>query len=196
MFCASPPSPPTANGAPGSTTLERRLASEWALLHRLAECNPDRLTNLSAEDLSFTMRLRETPALALAGEGRPDAVLTDHTLRLEFPRFFPTAPMELFLHTPVQHPNIHPRSGFVCLWERHRVSHTTEHALLKLAAMLGWRLANPAALHVMQPDALRRWATCNKEVAAFLVAKPLQCATSVEFLPDRAPSGVRRRRLS
>lgn len=55
---------------------------------------------------------------------------------------------------PVVHPNIHPDTGFVCLWDRHRVSNTVEHALHKLAAMLAGELQNTTPMHVMQPGAL------------------------------------------
>lgn len=62
--------------------------------------------------------------------------------------------MELTLCTPVFHPNVHPETGFVCLWDRHRVSNTVEHALHKLVAMLSGGLFNADAPHVMQPEAL------------------------------------------
>lgn len=131
--------------------LERRLRNEWDLLQRLAAANPLRLTDLAAEDLIFRFRLRGAPAVALEDMA---ATVSVHAVRVQFPRFFPAVPMELFLDKPVLHPNIHPQSGFVCLWEKHRVGHTVATAVHKTIAMLGWRLWNSAPIHVMQPLAL------------------------------------------
>ena len=134
-------------GASASSPLERRLRNEWRLLQHLQALNPERLADIHAEDCTFYVTLLETPALAL-----PDGVdvLRQHRLRIDFPRYFPAVPMEAFLSVPVKHPNIHPESGFVCLWDTHRVSNTVEHALLKVEAMLGWRLLNLEARHRMQ----------------------------------------------
>lgn len=154
-----------------SSVLERRLAAEWDLLHQLAGRNQQRLTGIDADDLVFQLRLQETPALPLSGDvSKPQ---TDHLVRIVFPPHFPAAPMELYLNTPMQHPNIHPETGFVCLWHRHRVSNTCEHALHKLVAILGWRLYNGEAVHIMQPDAWARLQTSGADIVAALAASPL-----------------------
>ncbi len=109
-----------------------------------------------------------------------------HAVRLEFPVHFPAVPLEMFLEVPVVHPNIHPETGFVCLWERHRVSHTVEHAMHRLVAMLAGELQNAEAPHVMQPEALLR-----RHRSA---AMPLLGVEYEAFLPE-ARSAVRKRRL-
>ncbi len=174
MSSVSRPSPPTAD-PPASSALLRRLTAEWHLLERLAERNPGRLTSLAASDLAFHLTLRGTPAFRLptaAGESAAE-ILFDHRICIDFPYFFPAAPMELSLRTPVAHPNVHPETGFVCLWDTHRVSNTVEHALHKTVAILGWRLFNAEAVHVMQPDALQRLRGLAPRVPEALAAPPL-----------------------
>lgn len=115
------------------------------MLEKLAEKNPGRLTELAAEDLCVRVTLRGTPAFSLTG-----TIVSDHPLRIDFPAFFPAAPMELSLDEPVQHPNVHPETGFVCLWDRHRASNTMEHALHKTVAILGWQLWNGDPLSTLR----------------------------------------------
>lgn len=132
---------------------ERRLRSEWALLQALSACNPGRLTALEQRTGEFHLGLRGPHAMSLR-DGLPQCIITTHAVRMDFPVHFPAVPMEMFLATPVFHPNVHPETGFVCLWERHRVSNTVEHALHKLVAMLAGELRNTSPLHVMQPAAV------------------------------------------
>ncbi len=132
---------------------ERRLAAEWALLEHLAAANRARLSNLRRDDAGFQLKLHGPAALSIPKQGH-NGRLSVHDLRFEFPVHFPAVPMEMYLRIPVLHPNVHPETGFVCLWDRHRVSNSVEHALHKLVAMLAGTLFNPDALHVMQPDAL------------------------------------------
>ena len=201
MFSASPRSQPTVSLAQAGLPLEQRLAAEWDLLHRLAARNPHRLADLVSDDLSFRLRLLRTPGLVAEqnASGR-ERVLSEHDVRIVFPRFFPAMPLELYLGTPVRHPNIHPESGFVCLWERHRVSHTVEHAVHKLAAMLGWTLWNREAVHVMQPEALRRIEHPEPALLRSLAAPSLLGVVrdAVPHGPAATPekNGVTRRRLS
>ncbi len=184
------PSPRPGPAAQPSSPTERRLRREWDLLKNLVRLNPGRLSDASAQDTTFRVTLSGTPALALTPYA-PDLVL-EHRLRLHYPRFFPAVPLELYLERPVRHPNIHPVSGFVCLWQTHRVDYTLEHALHRTVAILGWRLQNLDARHVMQPDIL---SANHAEVARKLVAPPLvglQHAAS-QYQAVAAP---RRRRLS
>ena len=141
--------------------LQRRLLAEWQLLQELAALNPGRLTDLSADDTTFHGTLHGVAAWPVGsnmGINQPagEPPVTTHAFRVYYPVHFPAVPMELYLQAPMQHPNIHPESGFVCLWERHRADASIEVALHKLTAMLPGHLHNPAALHIMQPEALAR----------------------------------------
>ena len=179
-----------------SSTLERRLAVEWDTLRALATQNEGRLVALSAQDLEVRFVLRDTPALTLDQPDQSSPIMTtEHQIRIVFPFFFPTAPMEMYLRTPMLHPNIHPETGFVCLWNRHQVANTVEHAVHKLVAMLGWRLWNADPVHVMQPDALVRMQAQGAAVDALLTSPPLQgLLTKREDVPE--PPRTMRRRLS
>ena len=193
---------PQTGSAGSSSQLGRRLSAEWETLVSLARINDPqieggRLVDLSAGDLRLSLRLRGTPALALPGSnsGEGDRVVEEHLLRVVFPVFFPAAPMEVYLETPMQHPNIHPETGFVCVWAHHRVSNTVEHALHKTVAMLGWRLSNAEPVHVMQPEVMRRMQVEGALVAEALKTPPLRgLSPEVGFLAE--PSAVWRRRLS
>ena len=177
-----------------STVLERRLRAEWGLLGRLAELNPGRLGEVRAEDLTVRLTLRGTPGLVLS-RGEKDAmplIVHEHALRIDFPEYFPAAPMEVYLGRPAAHPNVHPDTGFVCVWDKHRVSNTVEHAVHKTVAILGWRLRNAEAIHVMQPKMLQ------EDGEAW--ARRLQASALTGVLPADSgrlpPEGPRRMRLS
>ena len=142
MSCASAPLLRTASFGLSNSPLERRLEAEWDLLQRLVDRNPGRLTALTADDLCFRLRLLGTPGFLLAEE---EHVAAEHEVVLVFPRFFPAAPLECYLRTPVQHPNIHPETGFVCLWDRHRASNTVEHALHKAGCDAGMEAVQPGS---------------------------------------------------
>lgn len=134
------------------TAYERRLQAELERLEQLAALNPERLDAIGTADRTLLCTLRRTPA-ALAGD--LGLSVSNHAVRIVYPPYFPAVPMEAYLTVPVSHPNIHPETGFVCLWETHRVTNTVEHALHKLVAMLAGNLYNSASIHIMQPDALR-----------------------------------------
>ena len=154
-----------------TTVPERRLRSEWSLLERLTMQNPHRLGELRAIDHTFFVKLRGTPGVLVPGTPREVAQLrtravTEHCIRITFPEYFPAAPMEVYLERPAVHPNIHPETGFVCVWDRHRVSNTIEHAIHKTVAILGWKLRNLEPVHVMQVDTLAEDATAWMEALA------------------------------
>ena len=134
------------------TGTERRLQAEWDLLQQLAQLNPGRLTGISCEDRTFRFTLREAP-VRLAGSPNGEHV-SIHDVRAAYPSFFPSAPLELYVGRAFFHPNVHPETGFVCVWAQHRLEHTIEHALHKLVAMMSGRLYNLEAMHRMQPEAL------------------------------------------
>lgn len=167
---------------------ERRLASEWSLLNDLATCNPGRITNTQLRGSTIEILLHGPSALP-ASDPTGTCLMSEHAVCMEFPVHFPAVPMEMFLETPVFHPNIHPETGFVCLWDRHRVSNTVEHALHKLTAILSGHLHNTDALHVMQPVA------CNHPFRS-----PAMPLLGVQYDPgpvsgSAAAIGSRRRRL-
>ena len=176
------------------------MQAEWVLLEQLARRNPGRLSDLKMQDSVLNVMLRDTPAFALE-EGSSDAapeIVRDHGLRIEFPPFFPAAPMEMYLERAMQHPNIHPETGFICLWERHRVTNTVQHALHKTVAILGWQLHNRQPLHVMQPDALRRLETEGEARRRALAVPALTGSASPDAFPSLVAEAARpaRRRLS
>lgn len=174
-----------------SSLFERRTAAEWRLLQELAMANPARLANLRSEDDSFHFVLRKTPGLLADG-----STASEHAVRITFPVHYPAVPMTLHLSRPVWHPNVHPATGFICLWRTHRVADTVEHALHKLVAMLGLRLYNADAVHVMQPDALREVKSHSAALQEKLQTKPLVGVVheSTSVLPTS--STTRRVRLS
>ena len=207
-FCASPHSRPMVDGgSPGLQSPARwpmppirsdlRLAAEWVILEELVQKNPTRLTNPARRDTVFTLSLLETPALCLsAGGGYRRG--TEHPLRIHFPRHFPALPMEAYLIHPVFHPNVHPETGFLCLWDRHVTTNTVEHAVHKTAAMLGWRLLTTTPLHVMQPAAAE---VCKDgeqfaEMRSSLDAPPLHGNDHADGYVLHESRGSRRRRLS
>ncbi|WP_419805302.1 ubiquitin-conjugating enzyme E2 variant [Terriglobus sp.] len=165
---------------------ERRLSAEWALLEQLAAVNAGRLTGLRRDGAEFHTTLHGPSAMSIPRQQHGDCLFV-HDLRVEFPVHFPAVPMEMYLRIPVVHPNVHPETGFVCLWERHRVSNSVELALHRLVAMLAGTLCNDRAPHVMQPDAL----PCEGGPAM-----PLQ-GVAYEAAPylDVSASSARRRRL-
>ncbi len=131
----------------------RRLDEEWRLLEELVALNPhclkepSRARDVLADELSVT--LFDTSALLESGE-----MLDEHSVRLRFPRFFPSQPIEAYLATPVFHPNVDPENGFVCLWTKTDTSHTSMEALRRIQLALTWRAWNEEADHTMQPAAL------------------------------------------
>ena len=177
---------------------ERRLPTERALLAALIAANPARLHDPHWQDASVSLTLTETPALPVSSHpGQLDEkIAREHRLRIRYPLFFPSLPMELYLEHAVVHPNIHPETGFVCLWAAHRATHTIEHALHKLVAMLGWRLANGAPEHVMQPEAWLRMQDPAEAPRVRLLLQAGELAGVAHAHSFHAPPAALRRRLS
>ena len=169
---------------------ERRVLGEWQLLLALAERNPERIADPELQDDSIGLRLVSTPAFQLDG-----SMLSEHRVSIGFPVHYPAAPMTLHLGSPVKHPNVHPRSGFVCLWADHRVSNTVEHALHKTVAILGGRLFNADPIHVMQPESLPWLQSMRDAGETSSLYAPLHGIES-EHQKVIEPALGRRRRLS
>lgn len=114
------------------------------------QLNPGRLGQLVAEDHMFRFMLHKAPvASAIPDHHR----VSTHAVRILYPSYFPAAPLEVYMDRAFLHPNVHPLTGFVCVWDQHRVSNTIEHAIHKLVAMMSGHLYNRDPLHVMQPNA-------------------------------------------
>jgi ubiquitin-protein ligase len=134
---------------------ERRICNEWRLLHRFAEANPDMLeVNARSQDLeseSFHVTLDRTSALICSPSGV--RLVNRHQITIRMPDFFPAVPMQVFLIVPVLHPNVHPSTGFVCLWDRFNPGDTAITALRQLQRVISWEIFNTELEHLMQSEA-------------------------------------------
>lgn len=129
----------------------RRIEHEAAYLETLISLNPGRIrleTQFAEAGADVFQVWLASPALSLAG-----GALANHRVKLVFPEYFPAVPIEAYLDKPVRHPNVHPESGFVCLWNRHSPGDTVVEALLQLQRVISGLLWNPDADHLMQPEA-------------------------------------------
>jgi hypothetical protein len=174
----------------------RRLDNEWAFLARLVEHNPGVLEAVKREsqpdaDL-FQVILHRTSALSLA---RPRSILTTHPVVFRYAEYYPSVPIEAFLATPLFHPNVHPETGFVCLWSRHSAGDTILEAVRQLQRVITWELKNNEAEHVMQPNALQEIPDVRLPLACEPVRMPVDL--QLERTYGRPPGRERRRgRLS
>lgn len=125
----------------------------------MAEANPSLLAIQERRPDEFLLELHATSAVERVNQ--EIKTLSGHKLRLAFSRFFPTVPIEAYLLRPVFHPNVHPDTGFVCLWGRFSLRDTVVEALCQLQRVLSYTLFSELADHVMQPDALR-WAELER----------------------------------
>jgi ubiquitin-protein ligase len=172
---------------------ERRVAEEWKLLQKLAEQNPGVLEVAARRRLSdgeqFEVTLHQTSGIV--GWRGTEAVLErSHRAVFRFPRFFPAVPLEATLARVVFHPNVDPRSGFVCLWTRTSPGDTVLEAVRRLQRIIAWAAVNCDAEHVMQPQAVE-WARERKD------RTPLDFTPLVEleeFKRDRDYAAPRERR--
>lgn len=173
---------------------DRRIDHEWQHIEKLRAANPARFLPLGRDADNFYITLLATSSL----RRRPDtlqswsaSLRSTHSVRIFFPRYYPAMPCEVYVSDGVFHPNAHPDTGFMCLWERHLALHTVGHALTQLVAVLSGRLFNCDERHVMQPDALEFY--LRPEVSARL---PLPCSPFLAADPQSpawGPAGFRRR---
>lgn len=181
--------------AEGSTLYERRVDEEWNLLQKLAERNPGVVELVGRRRLAdgdlFEVALHQTAGI-VGWRGTEPVLERSHRVLLRFPRFFPAVPIEATLASPVFHPNVDPRSGFVCLWTRTSAGDTIMEALRRLQRIVAWAAVNNAAEHVMQPEAVR-WGQDQAERAR-LDFTPLVEAAEFKLERDyREPKGRRKR---
>jgi len=125
---------------------ERRIRHEREWLRRAAACNP-RLLVVPDGDAEPVL-LPETPFYRL--DGAPARGLA---VRFGFPEYYPSVPLEAWLAAPVLHPNVHPETGFVCLWDMHQEGVSLVEAVRQLQRVVTWHVYNLSADHLMQPDA-------------------------------------------
>lgn len=178
---------------------DRRIEQEWLLLGKLAAANPAIVEVVRrrrlADSEDFAVRLHETDGVPLGGEVK--SRIHSHEVRLSFPRFYPTSPLEAYLGTPVIHPNVDPENGFVCLWTRHGTRETVVEALRRLQEVIAWKSFNLDTEHLMQRDALR-WRARMEQARRDLFPLPF---TPIEELLEfrrekdrfRPPGGGRKR---
>ena len=173
----------------------RRIENEWLLLELLQHANFGRLRLKRHPDF-FALEADGLPALleAAADPANPGTVVKHtHSLRIVFPRYYPSMPVEVYLDTPVFHPNVHPDTGFVCLWTKHRIQTTLEQTLAQLQRVLCWGLLNTDAEHVMQPAALLWYAQPGVREHLPLESVPFVPVHAEAWTATTAPM---RRRLS
>jgi hypothetical protein len=182
-----------------STVHQRRTGQEWKLLQALAEENPDRLRDCTcdaqADGVVFLFQLLRTPALVEeAGQLR---IQDSHRVSLHLPRFFPAVPIEASLSRPVFHPNVHPETGFVCLWNRFSTGDTVVEAITQLQQVITWRLFNEESAHVMQPKSLEWYRDPARAIPLPLSFAALKKPEGFDLARTyaRRPEGVGRKRL-
>ena len=134
---------------------ERRIEQEGTLLVRLGAANPGLLeigARWSEPDAEiFGITLSNTPGLVRGASGL--TAVNRHSAAIYFRLLYPAVPIEVSLARPVVHPNVHPDSGFVCLWGRFSPSDTVIEAIAQLHRVITWQRWNDGAVHVMQRDA-------------------------------------------
>ncbi|WP_446743872.1 ubiquitin-conjugating enzyme E2 variant [Silvibacterium acidisoli] len=166
------------------TLRERRMQSEWLLLTKLAESNPEIIDSLDRTPDAFRVHLSNTPGW-IAVEDRP-VLQSEHWIEYLFPRYYPTLPLEAYCRRPAFHPNIHPETGFLCLWEDYLPNRSMLDAVVTTRAVLAHQAMNRSAQHCMQPAAFH----CDPlEIPALCV--PESCRTMQGTL-----QGQRRSRLT
>jgi hypothetical protein len=181
-----------------SSTYERRVEQEWRLLHCLASVN-SRLLEIEGrrtEDRNEAFQFIVLQTGALVGDAKQLQVRTTHAIVVSFPSFFPSVPLELTLSSPVFHPNVHPESGFVCLWERFSIRDTVVHAIAQLQRVITWQLFNESPDHLMQPGALAWQGSSARNVVLPLDFEAIRLPEGPERPRLASPSLPRRQRLS
>lgn len=133
----------------------QRIENEWSFLQRIAHANPHTVLIGARANDEFLVTLLQTSGPVKRGNSIE--IREEHQLRLCFARFFPTIPMEAYLSQPVFHPNVHPTTGFVCLWHKAVIADTVVEALIQLQRILSYSACTESPDHIMQPEALT-WA--------------------------------------
>ena len=138
----------------------RRIANEWAVLNGIAPAE----RRVEGDADVFVTVIGDAPALV--GDAEALEIVREHEVVFRFPRFFPAMPVEVFLARPVFHPNVHPRTGFVCLWKEDDPGNSVAEALVRLRLVISWRMFNESPVHVMQEEAVRWYRSPGRLIAA------------------------------
>jgi hypothetical protein len=175
---------------------DRRLENEWALLLKLCEMNhghvgaPCRKPDGEADEFSIT--LNHTGALVRNSCGL--RVEQRHMVRFRYPRFYPAVSIEAYISPPVFHPNVHPESGFVCLWDRYAAGDSILEAIRQLQRVITWALMNSEARHLLQPDALIWHRDAGRATELPLDCKAIASPESFDHARAYRPPGTPRPR--
>jgi hypothetical protein len=165
-----------------SSVHARRVEQEWLLLGSLATHNPDILEVHGRQEhpdgLVFEVTLHRTASVVLEPGGC--SLREDHRAAIHLRPFFPSVPVEVSLARPVFHPNVHPGTGFVCLWGHFSSGYTIMEALVQLQRVLTWQLWNRQSVHLMQPEALDWQQGRNNPYVMPLPYAPLSKPTDIE----------------
>ena len=181
-----------------SVLYQRRVEQEWGLLELLAQANPSILEDLKrikeVRGEVFKFILRRTSSLT--GILPNLETINSHEVYLHFPKFFPSTPIEASLAQPVFHPNVHPETGFVCLWNRFSPGDTVMEAISQLQQVITWKLINEETDHLMQPKALAWYKDPNHGTELPLPYQPI--TKPIGFQKERTyairpPNSFRRR---
>ncbi len=148
----------------------QRIDNEWAILQQMAGANPGGIDIRERHPDEFLLALKHSPA-PICRDGRIELV-QEHELRFAFARFFPAVPIEAYLTCPVFHPNIHPTTGFVCLWSRFSKADTVVEAICQLQRILTYSVFSDSPDDVMQPEALSWAMNPNRGITL-----PLSCTS-------------------
>ncbi|MFZ0731898.1 MAG: ubiquitin-conjugating enzyme E2 [Candidatus Sulfotelmatobacter sp.] len=182
-----------------STVYERRVEQEWRLLQALIEGNQTILGAAKEKEtengIAFDFDLHHTDSLIKGLHGFQ--VHTNHKISLHFPKFFPSMPIEARLGQPVFHPNIHPETGFVCLWGKFSPGDTVIEAVAQLQRVVTWHLLNRESEHIMQLVALEWFDDAARSVSLPLRFQPISVPRGLLLQRTyRNPPTNLRRRLS
>ena len=177
---------------------DRRIENEWGLLCDARRRQPSLIEVLGKETGpdgdSFWLLLHGTSGVVEV-DGRK-ALVSSHQIEIRFPRFFPYVPMEARLERPVFHPNVDPRNGFVCLWNRFSVEDTVVTGLHQLQRVISWELINQDPRHIIQPTAVEWYKTSPREWPLPLPYAPILESESLRTQGAAPAPASRRRRLS
>ena len=173
------------------TLRQHRIENEWLFVLQLQSANPEVLAVEKRESFCggdwFHIVVQQTGGLQFGGSGA-DSIRV-HRVRVHFPEFFPAVPIEAYLEAPLLHPNIHPESGFVCLWDRFSPGDSIIETVRQLQRVVSWELSNREADHVMQPEAWEHSPTSPLGYREIEVPEDLRASRGYV----RPPTGYRKR---
>jgi hypothetical protein len=149
----------------------QRIENEWSVLLEMAQANPACITLKARSPDEFLLVLRETAAPLY--QNHKIELVREHEFRFSFARFFPAVPIEAYLTFPAFHPNVHPTTGFVCLWARSSKADTVFEAVCQLQRILSYSVFSGSPNDVVQPEALTWAMNANRGIALPLSFNPI-----------------------